>query len=273
MLGMEVRDGQQQTPRAGEAACLGEHDVSVGAAHPGVDDERRVVAEHDADVRHEVDPPVGEDEDAGCDLGLAAGVDEQGRSGHSVASSGVVGVGPGGKRPGREALDGLAESVGLLERRAVGAAVEEHATAVRRPLGDPLGERDRPVGVAAAPGGEHRHREALDNRALIEPRLRADDAGRRCRAVSGGRPRRASRRAPALPPATNRPGSAARGAASGARRPRRSRRVPPRSVRAGNPQSASDATGRSRARAGPPAARRCRAAAARRCSPSTSPRA
>ena len=72
-------------------------------------------------------------------------------------------------------LDGLAEAVGLLERRAVGAVVEEDAAPVRRVLGDPVRQGGRPVGVAPAPRGEHRHLEPLDDRPQVEPCLLADE--------------------------------------------------------------------------------------------------
>jgi hypothetical protein len=68
VLGMEVRDRQQQRPPGGQGLGMPSHRRAVLRAHPRVDHEHRARAGDDADVRDERYPPVGDDVHALGDL-------------------------------------------------------------------------------------------------------------------------------------------------------------------------------------------------------------
>ncbi len=53
VLGMEMREREHQRPLSGDPLCRIQHLLAVGRTHAGVDHQRRVVADDDADVRHQ----------------------------------------------------------------------------------------------------------------------------------------------------------------------------------------------------------------------------
>ena len=176
MLGMEVRERQEQAAVAGQAPRLPEHDAPFAGPMPVSTTSAASSPSTTPTFGTRLTRRSGKTKTPGAISVSVPALDEQRRIGHRD----LLGVGSrasGCERPGREALDGLAEALGLLERRAVGAALEEDA-ARRRGACSAIqsASADRPVRVVAAPGGEHRHREALDDRSLVELRLLAHEA-------------------------------------------------------------------------------------------------
>ena len=68
VLGMKVRQRQNQWPAAGELLGAIQHFLAVDRTHAGVHHKRRPAAENDADIRHQRDAPVGDHVNAGGDL-------------------------------------------------------------------------------------------------------------------------------------------------------------------------------------------------------------
>ena len=81
MLGMEVRDGDQKPLPVRFLLRRSQDARAVDGAHRGVDDQHSVLADDDADVRHERHPAVRDHPHARRDLGDALGDDGRGRRG------------------------------------------------------------------------------------------------------------------------------------------------------------------------------------------------
>ena len=79
MLRMEVGEGQDQRARTRQVFGDLKHLGPVRGPHARIDDERRVVAKDDADIRHQGNSPVADDEDAPGDLVQGACIDVRGR--------------------------------------------------------------------------------------------------------------------------------------------------------------------------------------------------
>ncbi len=60
MLRVKMGHGQEKAAVAGDPARKIEHPLAVGRPKPAIDDQRGVIAQDDADVRHQPDPVVAD---------------------------------------------------------------------------------------------------------------------------------------------------------------------------------------------------------------------